>query len=190
MNCLAVEARRYTPFATDLGIDLRLSVPRWETVLCDLSTGEGGEQIPARSAILRAELQIPRTAATLQLRRLRQESTFSEEAFDLPWMRTEPLQWGHDSGSTQIVFDVTDGVQAWCDGDDNRGWTLLPGDEKASVDDWIDQAKLKVWFVPPQKLRQLALALDKTPQAEWGLTAKQLRTRAEASRTLESLEAL
>ncbi len=188
-NCLAVEVHRHTPLATELDLDLRLSVPHPETISCDLSTGKGGEQIPARSAILRAELQIPRTAATSHLRRLRHESTLAEGLFDLPWRHEEPLQWGHDRGSTQIVFDVTDSVQVWCDGDKNCSWTLLPGDEKASVNDWIDQAILKVWFVPPQNLNDLVAALDKTHQAEWGLTAKRLRARVEAFGANESRDA-
>ncbi len=187
-NCLAVEVHRHAPFATDLDIDLRLSVPRLPTIHCDLTMGDGNQQIPSRSAILRADLHLPLTVATSKLRRLRRRSAPAKEVSNLAWIHEQPLQWGHDRGSTQIVFDVTDSVQSWCDGADHRGWILLPGDDKVAVDDWIDQAHLKVWFVPPQNLAGLTLALGVFHRAELIPSAKCLRARAEALK--ESLDTL
>ena len=159
-NCLAVEVHRHTPFATDLDMDLRLSVPRRESLSLDAVVGKANQRIPRGSVILRARLSTPLTAATSNLRRLRRERSFAEEVFPLPWMQEEPLQWGHDRGSQQIDFDVTDTVQAWCDGVENTGWMLLPGDDRIAVDHRLNPFQLQIWFVEPHHLNALVSVLS------------------------------
>jgi hypothetical protein len=153
-NCLAVELHRGSPFATDVSLALRLSIPSTVTITAWVNKHLRELDLPAGSGVQRAALRFPRSDATANLRMLR--SSAEADASERPrWTSDTPLYFGHDRGSRAIEFDVTDLLRASLEApsDGLPNWVLLNVPSRAdalnATHDDLDAGELFIWVTSP-----------------------------------------